>query len=178
MDMEEKTLESELVFDGTMLHVYSDKVLCPSGAASVREYAKHCDAAAILPITDGGNVILERQYRYPFHRVLIEVPAGKCDESESTKDAAIRELREETGYSERELIYLGDFYPTVAYSTEVIGLYAAKGLIPGQNHLDKDESLEIFQVPLEEFYRMCADGRINDGKTLAIAYRYRMLSKD
>lgn len=174
MDMKEQTLASKRVYDGTMLHVYEDRVKCPSGIESVREYVKHCGAAAILPITDEGNVTLERQYRYPFGHVLIEVPAGKKDPGETFEQAAARELREETGYTERELIYLGDYYPTVAYSDEVIGLYAAKGLIPGATHLDADESLEIFQVPLEEFYRMCADGRINDGKTLAIALRYRL----
>lgn len=178
MDMTEKKIEGKEIFAGTMLHVYKDTVKCPNGAISTREYVKHCRAAAILPITDDGRVILERQFRYPFNEVLIEVPAGKCDAGETTRDAAIRELREETGYSEKTLEYLGDFYPTSAYSDEVIGLYLAEGLIPGHNHLDKDESLEVFSVTKEEFFQMCKDGRINDGKTLAIALRYQLHQQD
>lgn len=173
-DLTEKTLESHKVFDGQLLHVYKDEVLCPNGNKSTREYIKHQGAAAILALTEDNKVVLERQYRYPLKKALIEIPAGKRDEGEDLEATAKRELHEETGYVAENLVSLGDFYPTCAYSTEVIGLFLATGLVKKHTHLDPDETLEVFEVPLEEFFQMCEDGRINDGKTLAAALRYKL----
>lgn len=169
--LKEETLKSEKIFDGTMLHVYKDTVLCPNNVQSTREYVKHCTAAAILPITKEGNVVLERQYRYPMGKDLIEVPAGKSDKGETPLESAKRELKEETGYS-GDFVPLGEFIPTCAYSSEIIYLFLATNLVKGENHLDKDENLIVFEKPLDEFIKMCASSEINDGKTIAIAFRY------
>jgi len=167
----EKTKSSKKIYDGTMLHVYEDKVICPNDVESVREYVKHSFACAILPITDDGNVILEKQYRYPLEKVLIEIPAGKGDEGETPLSCAKRELKEETGYTGK-LLKLGEFIPACAYSTEIIYLYLATNLKKGKNHLDKDENLYVFKKPINEFLSMCDSGKITDGKTLAAAYLY------
>lgn len=171
----EETLSTAKVFDGTLLHVWKDSVKCPNGNESTREYIKHNGAAAILPITKEGNVVLERQYRYPLKKAVTEIPAGKKDPGETFEETARRELEEETGYKAEKLESLGYFLPSCAYSTEVIGLFLAEGLERGKKHLDFDETIEVFEVPLTEFIAMCKDGRIDDGKTLAAALRYLLL---
>lgn len=177
MNLTEKTKSSKCVFDGTLLKVYKDEIICPNDNESTREYIKHCPAAAILPITENGNVILEKQFRYPLHQILIEVPAGKSDLHEKPFDTAKRELEEETGFKAEKLVPLGTMLPAAAYCDEVIYLYVAKELKEGQMKRDFDEFMELMTVPLEEFYKMCADGTINDAKTLAIALRYKLNEK-
>ena len=98
MNLEEKTIRSTEIFDGVVVHLFRDEVLLPNGNTSVREHIKHVGAVCILPLTDDGEVVLERQFRYPFHEVITEIPAGKLDSpDEDLREAALRELREETG---------------------------------------------------------------------------------
>lgn len=175
-DYLEKRITCSEVFSGCLLHVFKDDVLLPNGNTSVREYIKHVGAACVVPVTDENEVLMERQFRYPFGRVLLEVPAGKLDsKAEDPKDAACRELREETGASAEELIYLGPFYPTCAYSDEVIHIYLARGLSFGETHLDADEFITVEKIPLETLIADVMSGRIADGKTqtaLLKAYLY------
>ena len=162
----EKQLNSQNVYRGVLLDVYKDEVELPNGNKSKREYIMHVGAACVVPVDNDGNIIIEKQFRYPFRKVLIEIPAGKLDsKSEPHLDAALRELKEETGYTAEEMIYLGEFYPTCAYSDEVIHMYLAKGLTKGEQKLDEDEFVGVEKMSLEEAVNEIMKGNIPDGKT-------------
>lgn len=162
----EKQLNSTNVYKGRLLDVYSDEIVLPNGHKSKREYIKHVSAACVVPVDDEGNVIIEKQFRYPFSKVLTEIPAGKLDsKAEPHFDAALRELKEETGYSAEKMIYLGEFYPTCAYSDEIIHMYLATGLKKGEQKLDDDEFVGVEKMPLEELVAEIMKGNIPDGKT-------------
>ena len=180
MSLEEKTLESQLVFDGKVVHLYKDTVSLPNGNTSSREYIKHTGAVCIIPVTDENEVVLERQYRYAVREELIEIPAGKLDSpDEDHEKAALRELREETGYTPSELIDLGMYYGSPALIGERVRLYLARGLARGEQKLDADEFLEIFTLPIEQAVQMVLAGEIPDGKTQAAILRaYLMLKKE
>jgi ADP-ribose pyrophosphatase len=165
------------VFDGVLLHVRQDTVRLPNGASSIREVIRHIGAVCVIPVTDRNEVIVERQYRYPVDRIMLEIPAGKLDAPDEDRLSAIqRELREETGYSADEWIPLGDFHPAPAYSDEYITMYLARGLHQGRQALDEDEFLDVYTVPLQELVRDVMDGRISDAKTqVAVLKAARML---
>ena len=172
MELEETTVSSRLIFDGKVVHLYKDTVRLPDGAESVREYVKHIGAVCILPLTDDGEVILERQYRYAVRQILTEIPAGKLDTpGEDPLEAARRELREETGATAREMIPLGDYYGSPAIMGERIRMFVAKGLTFGETEFDEDEFLEVFRLPLEEAEAAVLRGEIPDGKTQAAILR-------
>ena len=157
---------SEEIFDGVILHVFKDTVTLPNGHPATREVIRHVGAVGVIPITDDGKVIIERQFRYPLNSVITEIPAGKLDSfTEDRLSAAKRELEEETGYTAEEWIEIGDYYPTPAYCDERITLYLARGLKLGQRHLDEDEFLNFEAVALTELVAQVMDGTITDGKT-------------
>lgn len=165
-NLTEKQLSSENVFKGVLLDVYSDDVLLPNGNKGKREYIKHVGAACVVPVDNEGNVIIERQFRYAFNEILTEIPAGKLDsKQEPHLEAALRELKEETGYVPEEMIYLGEFYPACAYSDEIIHMYLATGLKKGERHLDEDEFVVVEKKPLKELFEEVMNGNIKDGKT-------------
>ena len=180
MNLEEKTLHSQLIFDGKVLHVYRDDVSLPDGTPSVREYIKHVGAVCVIPITDDGRVVLERQHRYGLHEDIVEIPAGKLDSpDEEPRAAALRELREETGIRPTDLIDLGEYYGSPALLGERIHMYLARGLTFGEQALDEGELLEIFTLPLEEAVEQVLCGRIKDGKTqIAILKAHALLQKE
>ena len=166
MELTEKTVSSELIFDGKVVHLYRDVVELPDGGTSVREIVKHLGAVCVVPVTDDGEIILERQYRYAVGQVLTEIPAGKLDYAgENFASAALRELREETGAVPRELIDLGDFYGSPAIMGERIRMFLARGLSFTERHLDEDEFLDVFRMPLSDAVRAVMNGEIPDGKT-------------
>lgn len=171
-DLKETKISSKEIFKGRILNVYCDEVLLPNGHKSTRELIRHCKASAVLAFDDSNNVILEKQFRYPYNDVLVEIPAGKADKEEDPLITAKRELLEETGFEADDITLLGEYYPSVAYTDEVIYLYEARSLKKKEQHLDADESLSYYFVSFDEFKKMILDGKIKDGKTLAALTYY------
>ncbi len=164
--LEETELSSEVKYDGALLHIRRDTVRLPNGKTATREYNIHYGAVCIIPLLENGDVLLERQYRYPLREVITEIPAGKLDApDEDPLEAAKRELREETGATAAEWHALGLFCPTGAYSTERIYMYLARGLTFGARELDEDEFLNVFTMPLEQAVSEVLSGNIPDAKT-------------
>jgi ADP-ribose pyrophosphatase len=167
-DLEEQRLSGELVFDGKLLKVHRDRVRLPDGAEGAREYIRHPGAVAIVPLFDDGQVLLERQFRYPHRREFIEVPAGKLEPNEPHLETAKRELMEETGYSAAVWTRLGVIHTAIAYTDEAIELFLARKL--RKEHagaLDPGEFVETLSVPFAETIGMVREGRITDAKTVA-----------
>lgn len=171
----EKQISSEYIFDGKLLQVYSDTVSLPNGSTSTREYIKHQGAVAVVPITDDNEIIAVRQYRYPIGRVTIEIPAGKLDRGEEPLEAAKRELSEETGVESADIEYIGGLYPSVAYTDELIHMYAAKNLKYGEAHTDEDEFLDVVKIKTDKFVEMILNGEIMDSKTQAAVLKVAMM---
>ena len=164
--LEEVKTDSEDIFSGVIMHLYRDRVELPNGNFATREVVRHVGAVGVVPVTADGNVIIERQYRYPIDQVITEIPAGKLDsKAEDRLEAAKRELEEETGITAEEWTDLGVYYPAAAYSDEKITLYMARGLHKGKQKLDEDEFLNVEEVALSKLVEEVMAGKITDGKT-------------
>jgi ADP-ribose pyrophosphatase len=170
-ELEEKFIAGEEVYRGGFLRVYRDRVRLPDGSETTREYIRHPGAVAIVALTAAGEVVLERQYRYPHGRAFVELPAGKIEEGEAHLETARRELLEETGYAAAQWTPLGVIHNAIAYSDEGIELWLATGLEKRAANLDKGEFLEVFLLPFDEALAMAADGRLSDVKTIIGLHR-------
>lgn len=162
----EHCIDSADVLRGHFLHVKRDAVRLPGGGLATREYVVHPGAVMVIPLLNDGRVLLERQYRYPMQRVMIEFPAGKLDPGEASLSCARRELQEETGYTAREWARAGVLHPVISYATEFIDIWFARGLTAGQRHLDDGEYLDILSATPAELLAWCRDGAVTDAKTL------------
>ena len=158
--------DSEQVLKGHFLQVNRDTVKLPNGRHATREYVVHPGAVMIVAQLDDGRIVLERQFRYPLHAVMIEFPAGKLDSGEASLACAQRELLEETGYTAREWARAGVLQPVISYSTEFIDIWFARGLTQGERQLDTDEFLDVFTATTAELLAWCASGQVTDAKTL------------
>lgn len=167
--LREHATHREELLQGHFLHVVRETVRLPDGGHATREFVLHPGAVAVVAILDDGRLVLERQYRHPTGRVMIEIPAGKLDAGEGELACAQRELLEETGYVAREWAYAFTMYPTVAYSDEAIGVWFARGLEHRGAQLDHGEFLEVITATPQEFLGWCRDGQVQDSKTLASA---------
>lgn len=165
-DLTEHTLDSEELLKGHFLHAMRDTVRLPDGSTATREYIVHPGAVMIVALLDDGRVVLERQFRYPMHRVMVEFPAGKLDAGEDPLACARRELLEETGYTAREWAHAGVLHPVISYSTEFIDIWFARGLSLGERKLDEGEFLEVLSATPTELLAWCRDGQVTDAKTL------------
>lgn len=164
--LREELTASELLFKGNFLHAKRDTVRLPDGHSATREYVVHPGAVVVVPLLDDGRVVLERQYRYPVAHVMTEFPAGKLDAGEEPLVCGQRELLEETGYTAREWARAGAMHLAVAYSTEIIHIYFARGLTLGDRQLDHGEFLDVISATPEELMGWCRDGTVSDAKTL------------
>lgn len=174
--LEEIQRETEEIFGGQVVHLFKDTVQLPNGKCAVRETIRHIGAVAIVPMTEDGKVIVERQFRYPIAQVITEIPAGKLDHKEEDRLAAAkRELEEETGLIADKWQELGDYYPAAAYCDERITMYLAEGLREGVRNLDEDEFLNIEAVALEELVEEIMQGKIIDGKTQVAILKVKQL---
>lgn len=166
----EDRIGSQEVLRGVFLHAFRDQVRLPDGSTATREYVVHPGAVMVIPLREGADgvlyVVLERQFRYPVGRTMVELPAGKLDLGESSQACAQRELREETGYRATHWARAGVMHPCIAYSTEYIDVWFAKGLQPGARALDDGEFLDVFELPVPDFLHACLDGSVTDAKTL------------
>ncbi len=165
----ETTVESTLAYQGSFLRVLHDTVRLPNGKTTIREHIIHPGAVVVIPLLDNGDVLLERQYRYPLSRVFIEFPAGKLEAGESTLACGQRELLEETGYSAKQWAYAGQMHIAIAYTNEVIHIYFAKDLQPGKRQLDEGEFLDVLTASPRQVLAWSQDGSITDSKTLTCA---------
>lgn len=170
--MSETCLQSELIFDGRVMHLYYDRVKLPNGMEATREYARHIGAVCVLPLFADGTVACVRQFRYPHGEILTEIPAGKLDsKQEDHVEAALRELREETGCTCGRLTHLGKIYTSPAILDEVIDMYLAEDLTEGETDFDEDEFLAPVRIPLKDLVDDVMAGKIPDVKTQAAALR-------
>lgn len=160
-------LSSETILHGHFMQVQRDQVRLPDGTQTTREYVVHPGAVMVIAQMSDGRLVMERQYRYPVKRVMIEFPAGKLDAGESCFDCAQRELLEETGFAAQEWARAGVLHPVISYSTEFIDIWFARGLVAGPQKLDKGEFLEVFPASVDELLEWCAKGLITDAKTLS-----------
>ena len=165
-DLTEQTIRGEWVFRGKLLQVRRDLVRLPDGASTEREYIEHPGAVMIIPLLPTGELVMERQYRYPLRRDILELPAGKIDAGEPPLECGKRELLEETGYVASTWRYLATMHPVVGYSDERIEIYLAQGLTQQGSNPDHDEHLEVFRLPLATALDWVREGRITDAKTV------------
>ncbi|MCG1019065.1 MULTISPECIES: NUDIX domain-containing protein [Burkholderiaceae] len=166
----ETRLDGQTLYDGHFLTLKRDIVRLPDGKTATREFVEHPGAVMVLPLLDDGRVLMERQYRYPLGRVMVEFPAGKLDPQEGALACAQRELREETGYRANEFVYLTRIHPVISYSTEFIDLYLARGLTEGERALDDGEFLETIVVEPAILHEWIRCGDVSDVKTIIGAF--------
>ena len=170
----EKTirLKRELAYTGMILKIYRDTVVA-NGIEEVYDYIHHDGAAAVLPVTKDGKILMVRQYRNALDRFTLEIPAGKLDEPDEPKiECAARELEEETGFRSENLEFLMTVNTTVAFCDERIGVYIAKDLIPSKQHLDADESIDVEEWEVKELLDLIYSGKMTDAKTIAAILAY------
>ncbi|MBS7315584.1 MAG: NUDIX hydrolase [Clostridiaceae bacterium] len=168
----ETATKKEYVYRGKIINVRRDEVVFPNGKESTREIVEHRGAVAVAAVDEEGCIYLVRQFRYAFGEELLEIPAGKLEEGEETAhlEAAIRELREETGLTAQQVDYLGVIYPSVGMLTERIHIYLARGLTQGEMDLDEDEFLNVERIPVRELEAMVRRGEIRDAKTISTLF--------
>ncbi|MFG6469129.1 NUDIX domain-containing protein [Roseateles sp. BYS87W] len=164
--LRESLLSTDEVYAGNFLKVRRDTVALPDGRTATREFIRHPGAVMVVPLLDDGQLLLERQYRYPMGRVMLEFPAGKLDAGEAPLACGQRELTEETGYRAREWAYAGVLHNAIAYSDEGIHIYFARGLTPGPRHLDDGEFLDLVTYSPDALDALARDGSLTDAKTL------------
>lgn len=173
MKFAEKTLETEIMYDGKIVKVLKDNVELADGKKSFREVVKHSGGVVILAIHND-KILLVKQFRYPLKEVLFELPAGKLEKGEDPFEAAKRELEEETGFCANKWASLGFVYTSPGYSDEKLYLYKAEDLKYTHCHPDEGEIIQAFEIPLNDVKKMIDNGEINDAKTLCALMRSKI----
>lgn len=174
MDIREKEVSRKNIFSGKILKLRVDEILTPDGKTAEREIIEHNGGAGIVAVTNDGKIVLVEQYRRPYDEITLEIPAGKLDGNEDPNFCAERELKEETGYTSKEIMPFGEIYPSPGYTNEIIYLYLAKNLEAGTASPDEDEFLHIKKLPLSEALAMVNSGKIKDSKTVIGILKYAL----
>ena len=178
MNLEEKTLETETLYKGKVIDLVVDTALLPNGEKAKREVVRHKGGVAVIAEDDDGNILMVKQFRYPYMETIYEIPAGKRDSlDEKPVDCGIRELKEETGATAKEFFPLGKLYPSPGYCGEIIWIFGATGLTFGNQQLDADEFLNVERIPLEKAVEMVMNGEISDAKTQIAILKYSRLKR-
>ncbi len=178
MDFFEKTLGTKDIFNGKVFSVHVDDIELPDGSKSFREIVEHSGGVCVAAVTDDDELFFVRQFRYPYKKVLLELPAGKLEKGENPLDAGKRELQEECGVVADEIISMGTVYPTVAYCSEIIYLYAAKNLTATKQNLDDGEFLQVEKIKISDAVDMVMNGEISDSKTAVLILKLAKLKEE
>lgn len=178
MDYFEERIDRDDKYHGIIVDVHLDNVRLSDGSLARREVVEHPGGVTILPIDEEGFCYMVRQFRYPAGRMLLEAPAGKLEYGEDHRDCAVRELSEETGFTADELIYMGGFYTSPGFSSELLHVYLALGLHPGQSHLDEGEFLNVEKHSLSKLSDMIMAGEIDDAKTIIAVLKAEKLLRE
>ena len=178
MNLEEKTIEKNTLFSGRIINLRKDTALLPNGATATREVVEHPGGVCVAALDEDDNLLMVKQFRYPYMEIILEVPAGKRDKSgEDPLECGKRELKEETGAVAEHYMSLGQLYPSPGYCDEIIHLFAAKGLSFGQCCPDDDEFLAVERVPLKTAVQMVLNGEIKDAKTQVCILKLKALKE-
>ncbi len=176
MNLSEKQLEKNYIYNGKILNLRKDTALLPNGKTAYREIVEHNGGVCVAALTDNDELIFVKQFRYPYMEEILELPAGKRDsKQEDPLACGIRELKEETGATAEKMIFMGELYPTPGYCEEIIWLYLATGLSYGEQDTDEDEFLEVEKIPLEKAVEMVLSGEIKDAKTQILVLKVKLL---
>lgn len=176
MILEEITIKSDRLYEGKVLNLRVDTVEIPGKKYSKREIIEVSGAAAVVPVLEDGRVVLIKQYRKPLDKVIYEIPAGKLEPGEEPRECAVRELREETGYTSGKMTYLNEIFSSPGYANEKIHLFVATELTPGETEFDETESIESELFTFEELEKMIERGIISDAKTIVGIFMARSLT--
>ena len=175
MDMRETRISGEYFFEGRIMKARVDEVRLPNGKQASREVCEHVGGVGVLPIDRDGNILLVRQFRYPFDTETLEMPAGKMDHGpEDAEECGVRELAEETGCTAGRIVPLGCVYPSPGFLTEVVHLFAALDLTEGEMQPDEDEFVEVVRLPIAEVEQLIVRDGIRDAKTVTAMYRAKL----
>lgn len=173
----EKTLSSKEIFDGKVIRICHDSVELENGETALREVVYHNGGVCVLPLTENGEVIFVKQFRYPYKQEVLELPAGKLNSGEDPFESAVRELKEETGAEAKKYTPLGKLYPSPGYCGEIITMYLAEDLGFGEQSLDDDEFLDTVKIPFEKAVEMVLAGEIPDAKTQTAILKTKLMQK-
>lgn len=176
MNLKEKQIKAEYVYKGRIINLRKDEALLPNGATALREVIEHPGGVCVAALTENDEILLVKQFRYPYGEEILEIPAGKRDRSgEEPLECGKRELKEETGASAERFIPLGTLYPSPGYCGEIIWMYAATGLSYGEQQPDEDEFLAVEKLPLDTIVEKIMSGEITDAKTQAAVLKLKLL---
>lgn len=170
-----KIKKSEIKFSGKVFDLKVDEIIYDSGNEGIREVAVHPGGAVVVALKDDGKIVMVKQFRYPFQKFLIELPAGKLDKNEDPMHCAARELEEETGYKSGNVKKLGSIYTSPGFCTEELHIYLAKSLVPGNHNREEGEQgMEVFEFTLDEIEEKIRNGEITDSKTICGIYMMKI----
>ncbi len=176
MNLKEKQLKADYIYKGRIINLRKDEALLPNGNTALREVIEHPGGVCVAAVTDEDEILMVKQFRYPYMEEILEIPAGKRDSfDEEPLQCGIRELKEETGATAKNIFPLGELYPTPGYCGEIIWLYGADGLTFGETHPDEDEFLSVEKIPFEKAVDMVLSGEIKDAKTQTAILKLKVL---